>query len=115
MIYRQGEILLKPIDQFPKGIKKKDLILAYGEATGHCHQFLDSNIIAVYELDSKNPYVYNNQVQEHMDLNQQFVEVFDDAALVHEEHNNIIIPSGKYEVIRQREVDLTNEIRRIMD
>ena len=115
MIYRQGDILLKSVSQLPKGIKKKNLILAYGEATGHCHQFIDSNIVAVYELENQNPYVYNNQIQQHMDSNQQFVEVFNDAELVHEEHNNLIILSGKYEVIRQREVDLTNEIRRIAD
>lgn len=98
MIYRQGDILLKPIDQFPKNIKKKNLVLAYGEATGHCHQFLDTNVVAVYEVNQ-----------------QQYVEVFNEVELHHEEHENLMIEKGKYEVIRQREVDLTNEIRRIAD
>lgn len=98
MLYRQGDILLKPIAQFPNGIKKKNLVLAYGEATGHCHQFMDSNIVSVFELNQ-----------------QQYVEISNNAELFHEEHDNLIIPKGKYEVIRQQEVDLTNELRRIED
>ena len=98
MIFRQGDILLKSIKQFPDNLKPKNLILAYGETTGHCHQFMDSNIVAVYDLSQ-----------------QQYVEVFDDAELFHEEHDNLIIPQGKYEVRRQREIDLANEVRRVVD
>jgi len=99
MLYRQGDILLKPISQFPSNIfKKKDLIIAYGEITGHTHQFTDPNLVSVYELNQ-----------------QLFVEIEDTSELVHDEHNTLLIPQGKYEVIRQREVDLSEEIRKVMD
>jgi len=99
MIYRQGDILLSPIKKLPENIKqKKSLVLVEGEATGHCHQFLDFDLVACYELDQ-----------------QQYVEVFEQAPLVHEEHDTLQIPKGKYEVIRQREVSLLEEIRKVMD
>lgn len=98
MIYRQGDILLKPISNIPKNTTKKDLILAHGEITGHCHQFLDTINVTCYELQQ-----------------QQFVDVYQDSELVHNEHDTLLIESGKYEVIRQREVDLLNEIRKVVD
>lgn len=99
MIYRQGDIALVPIKEIPKESKKKNLILAEGEATGHMHQFVDSINIAVYELNQH-----------------QFVEISSEIEdLVHNEHHTLHIPKGKYEVRQQREVDLTNEIRQVMD
>lgn len=98
MLYRQGDILLKPIKSIPKDVKKKDLILALGEATGHMHQFIDPNLVSVYELNA-----------------QQFVEVYEQAPLVHNEHDTLQIEKGIYEVVRQREVDLLNEIHKVID
>ena len=99
MIYRQGDVLLKPIEELPIGRRKKDLILAYGESTGHLHQFLDPTLVSVYECN-----------------NQQYVHVSSEFAdLVHNEHGTLSIPAGKYKVIQQREVDLSEEIRRVLD
>ena len=98
MIYRQGDIVLKTINEIPKNVKKKNLILAYGEATGHMHQFLDANLVTVYELNQ-----------------QQFVEGFQESNLVHNEHGTLQIPQGIYEVVQQREKDLTEEIRQVID
>ena len=98
MIYRQGDIVLKTINEIPKNVKKKNLILAYGEATGHMHQFLDANLVTVYELNQ-----------------QQFVEGFQESNLVHNEDGTLQIPQGIYEVVQQREKDLTEEIRQVID
>lgn len=98
MIYRQGDILLKPIRIIPKRAKKKNLILAEGETTGHLHQFIDSVNVTCYELN-----------------NQQYIDVINQSDLVHNEHDTLSINIGKYKCVRQREVDLSNEIRRVED
>lgn len=97
-LYRQGDVLLKPITEIPKNAKKKDLILAHGEVTGHCHQFVDASIVSVF--------LYNET---------QYVEVFHPAELIHDEHGKQLIHVGNYEVVRQREVDLSEEIRKVND
>lgn len=99
MIYRQGDILLLPINNIPEKVKKKDLILAYGEATGHMHQFIDSVNVSVYELNQ----------QQFVNINSEYTD------LIHNEHNTLKIPRGMYKVVNQREVDLTNEIRQVLD
>lgn len=98
MLYRQGDILLKPIKEIPENIKKKNLVLAEGEATGHMHQFVDSHLVSCFILN-----------------NQQFIEVYQTAELIHNEHDTLLVQKGQYEVIRQREVDLLNEIQKVSD
>lgn len=99
MLYRQGDILLKPIQELPIIRKKKDLILAYGESTGHMHQFVDPMNVSVFLANE-----------------QQYVSISNDfAELVHNEHATLQIPQGNYRVIQQREVDLTEEIRQVID
>ena len=98
MIYRQGDILLKPIEKIPKGVKKKDLVLAEGEVTGHMHQFTDPMNVSCYELNG-----------------QQFVDVINTDVLIHNEHDTFSVDKGIYEIIQQREVDLSNEIRKVID
>ncbi|MDH3324256.1 MAG: hypothetical protein OEL89_01305 [Candidatus Peregrinibacteria bacterium] len=98
MIYRQGDILLKPINSIPEEARKKNLVLAEGEVTGHYHQFVDPTIVSVYEVNE-----------------QQYVNVREKAELTHDEHHNLFIEKGVYEVVRQREVDLLNEVRQVMD
>ncbi len=88
-IYRQGDVLLKEVKAFPDKLEKKNKILAYGEVTGHKHQFLDKNTLVFTDKDG-----------------QQYVEVLGKSSdLVHEEHAKINIPKGKYEVAIQKEYD----------
>ncbi len=97
-IIRQGEVLLIAIDSLPKGIKKKNLVLAEGETTGHMHRF-NSKQVQVFADDENN----------------QFVEVKSPSKLIHEEHQNLEIPIGKYKVMLQREYDLSQQVRKVMD
>lgn len=96
--YRQGDILLIPIQAIPEQAKKARrkngrLVLAEGEATGHAHAVLDRTA-TLYELFSPGDVA---------ELRQRFLNVTAEVALVHDEHATIQLPPGEYEVRRQRE------------
>lgn len=70
-------------------------IVAYGEATGHKHEFEgDAKLLASGD--------------------RMFAEVSEAAQLVHNEHDTIEIPEGFYKVVRQREFD-GEQIRIVAD
>jgi hypothetical protein len=97
--YRQGDVFLIEIDSLPSFLKeKKDKVLAYGEVTGHSHQFEDKNVKVL--VDSSG---------------QQYVQVEKDSNLIHEEHKEITIPTGIYKVVLQRELDLQQQVRDVLD
>jgi len=100
-LYRQGDVLLKRTKQtnLGKQIAKGKHILAYGEVTGHYH-----------ELKGENTTFYDNG-------NEILVKVgTNNARLIHQEHAQIEIPKGIYQVIIQREFDLVEQIsRQVMD
>lgn len=105
MKYRHGDLLIKQVSQFAgKRVVKKylddeyEVVLLYGEATGHAHR-LKSN---------KRIFVYDNEAQE------RFFEVEGESYLSHEEHDRIDLPPGKYAVIRQR-VYTPKEIKYVVD
>ena len=97
-MYRQGDILLRKISKLPQGLKQKDKILAYGEVTGHKHQFVDENAIVFSDGDGK-----------------QYVQILKPSQLQHEEHDLLDLEKWDYEVIHQREFDLIEGTRRVMD
>lgn len=63
------------------------VVLAYGEVTGHAHVI--NNKDAVLFKDATNDKVY--------------LVLLTPAKLQHEEHKEINLPSGTFEVVRQRE------------
>ena len=95
---RQGDVLLVPIVKMPEDVKEKNKILAYGEVTGHKHQFLSEQVSVFKSKENK-----------------QFVTADADVELVHEEHNVVQVPKGIYEVIIQREFDIADNIRQVLD
>ena len=96
-MWRQGDVLLRQIQTFPKGLKEKDKILAHGEVTFHTHRFEDEHTKVL------------------TDGNQQYVVLEQPAELIHEEHESLEIPKGVYEVVIQREYDVVEGARRVMD
>lgn len=98
MLYRQGDVLLKKIDVLPDNLKPKDKILAYGEVTGHNHKFTSEQVLVFEDVK-----------------HQQFVDVKEEAILEHEEHKHITIPKGLYEVVIQREFDIFQGVRQVLD
>jgi len=95
---RNGDVILTKVSEIKgKQVMKQEEILAEGEVTGHFHR-LQSKQMLVSEQDG-----------------QRFVELKEDGKLTHQEHDTLIIPSGKYQVLIQREVDLLGEVRQVMD
>lgn len=99
-IYRHGDVLLKQIKELPKDSKKlADKVLAYGEVTGHKHQFGDPSFVDRYRDDKK-----------------LYLQVYQPVPLNHEEHNTLIIDPGVYEQITEREYDsFLESIRTVVD
>ena len=94
-MYRQGDILLIPIDEVPDtrgAAQARDvrgrIVLAEGEATGHAHA-----------IEANGARLFGD------DLQRRFLEVIADGGvdLVHEEHAAIHLNPGAYRVVRQRE------------
>lgn len=92
--YRQGDVLIKRIDAVPEGAQPKDAILAYGEATGHNHLAEGAEVLI---KDGK-----------------QYMVVRQKAIVKHQEHEQIELPAGIYEIGIQREYNV-QENRRVMD
>lgn len=92
IIVRQGDILLRPVAEIPKGAREvpRDagrLVLAYGEVTGHAHVIdappEEATLLSVGERA-------------------RFVRLMRDVDLRHEEHDTLSLPAGTYQVIQQR-------------
>ena len=93
-MYRQGDVLVVPVEGIPKGVEPVPLnqgriVLAHGEATGHAHAIRDDRATLF-----RDPH-----------LAEVFLQVSGGApvALEHEEHAAIALPPGIYRVVRQRE------------
>jgi hypothetical protein len=94
-IFRQGDVLLRQVKELPKTARRKeDKVLSLGEATGHTHKFTSEFADLYVDVGGK-----------------QYAFLVETAVLEHEEHANIEVPEGVYEVVIQRELDL--ELRRV--
>ncbi len=106
-IYRQGDVLLIevkviPKDAFEQPIVGHELVLAYGEATGHRHrvEFLDkSDGVKLYHASGGERYLHVAGVT---------------LDLLHEEHETVKVPPGKY-LIPSRFEYTPAELRRVAD
>lgn len=84
MQVRNGDLSIESIGKLPKGLKKvKDGVILRGKATGHAHKVVGGDVLA--------------------DGDKFFIKVAKKATLKHEEHKNIELPKGIYQVIRQIE------------
>lgn len=93
---RQGDVLLVKIKSMPEGLKQKSNVLAFGEVTGHNHRLVGGLVFA--DRDGK-----------------QFCKLESEGVLEHEDHAHISIPKGVYEVRLQREFDILEGVRQVMD
>jgi len=97
---RQGDLFIAPTNAIPSGAEpKRHLILAEGEITGHSHRVDGGPALA--ELFQAEDGIY-------LDVRAASVRV------LHEEHEPVTLPSGKYRVWRQREYTPA-EIRTVRD
>ena len=97
---RQGDVLLVPAT-LPKGAKpvesKGDVVLAYGEVTGHAHRIKESTKVRMWSAGAE-----------------RFLQVMDAVALIHEEHATVTIPPGIYKLPQQVEYTPA-ELQRVAD
>jgi hypothetical protein len=101
---RQGDVLLKGIEKPPSGeiTRCEVLTLAYGEATGHHHTLY--------------PSVEGGLVDEIIVNGKRFIQVETEFFLRHQEHRELRIPPGVYEIIIEREYDPFDEaMKRVVD
>lgn len=96
-VIRQGDVYLIRVSGVPTNAKpKQDRILAYGETTGHKHQLMGGNVLV-------------------QSSGRQWAVLEQPTVLEHEEHKNLFVPAGMYEVRIQREYDLVDGVRQVMD
>jgi hypothetical protein len=89
--YRQGDVSILAVNDVPKQARKVkgELVLARGEATGHAHRIIEGQAF-LYRLATG--ILYLRVLSEY-------------ARLFHEEHTDVVLPQGDYEIRRQREFD----------
>jgi hypothetical protein len=98
--YRQGDVPLVPIASIPESFDRVQLdgpkiVLALGEATGHHHR-------VEFSFDAAdNPRLYRDAL-----TGAQILEIGGGGAtLLHEEHDSIVLPAGRYLQLVQVEDD----------
>jgi len=116
MFFQQGDVLIRSIDNVTGftglldasagicearklGNKLDHKVLAYGEATGHCHQITQGDV----ELYENNGVLY--------------LKVISNNAIVeHQEHLPLTLPAGDYVVEKVKEYDhFLEESRNVRD
>jgi hypothetical protein len=98
---RQGDVLLVRVDSIPKSakvIERRKLTLALGEATGHSHTVTCEA----------------GELLEDAATLERWMALPTESEVVHQEHDPISLPAGKYKVVRQREYS-PEEIRNVQD
>lgn len=87
-LYRHGDVMVGQVEVLPENAKKRgNVVLAYGEITGHSHRIADPRTAETFEVDGQ---IYLKVTAPK-------------ALLVHEEHATIELPQGIYRVWQQRE------------
>ena len=103
---RQGDVLLEPVEGMTppeSAIVSPEVILALGEVTGHAHRLRGTT---VYEWSVGG---------------ERYVRVGGDrpGTIAHEDHDPIpaaiVVPETTYRVIQQREWDLSQQWKRVLD
>lgn len=114
-VFRQGDVLIIPIRSAKPGKRiPRDngrVVLAYGEATGHCHAIAHRGA-ELFELAE-------DRTKDGDDVWARAARILRISAkagveLRHEEHATIRLPPGDYEVRRQREY-APDELRMVAD
>ncbi len=101
--YQQGDVLFFPVNKMPKGKKARinknmgRTVIMEGEATGHAHA--TTSDIDFLEIEGK-----------------KYISSTKDFDVVHEEHKQVTIPAGNYEIGRVKEYDhFSEEVRAVAD
>lgn len=102
-IYRHGDVLIREIKAIPvtaeEEKKDKAVTVALGEATGHHHTLYGGMPISLL-----------------IDGDRRFLDVPEEVSLRHQEHDELRIAKGSYEITMEREFDyFENAMKRVVD
>jgi hypothetical protein len=95
-MYRQGDVLLIRVEELPPKKKRRKMktdIIVRGEATGHAHRIFNGTL-------------YQNWSRTQRP--RRFIKANKGAKLIHDEHGEIDLEEGIYQIVRQREYDPSN-------
>lgn len=108
-LVRQGDLLLREVSK-SKGEKVADnkYTLAFGEISGHHHDIVGD--VTIFKQEGEHQ---GNLVGQGNGL--LTIQVNSEAQLTHQEHDHLTIPKGVYEVVMQREFDVVEGIRAVLD
>ena len=98
--FQQGDVLLRTVLSIPSGAARKQTraVLAYGEATGHCHEAIGEGV-ELYERDGV-----------------LYLAAPAGARVTHQEHQAVALPPGNYQVGIVQEYDhFAEEARSVQD
>ena len=97
-VWRQGDVFIISVNNLPAGLSGQRPILAEGEVTGHAHRIADPSTAQIFRGDAG-----------------LFMQVTaDSATIAHDEHQEVSVPTGAYEIRIQREYH-PKEIRKVVD
>jgi hypothetical protein len=104
---RQGDVFLRKIGTLPNGVTpiardRGQVILAYGEVTGHSHRVEESNGGGTATL-----YAGEGGVR--------YLTIDELCSVVHEEHGTVTLEPGVYELPPQVEWSDDKEPRQVLD
>lgn len=112
-MYRQGDVLLIPVDKIPSdAIKQKNqelTILAYGEKTGHMHGIKSKEVQEFKQGEDR-----YFQIGKTVILSHGLKKEIEEKIKTEKDHEAIKIPAGKYRLVHQREYT-PEKIRRVVD
>lgn len=116
-MYRQGDVLIEKMTKLPERLLTKENLLVKGEGRNHGHFIKGENVEILKAEDG--------ELAPGGGLITQYLLVEKEAALEHllidsgkwtNEHAPILIPPGKYRVIKQREFNpYSKAIRAVRD
>lgn len=84
------------VEEVPLGVVVFGGTILRGEVTGHTHKLLNGTVITT-------------------PTGGLYLETREGAKIVHEEHEDILLPPGKWAVIRQREYSSKDAVRLVTD
>lgn len=127
--FRQGDVYLFRVDSLPKSLEPvapvgKNHVLAYGEATGHCHAIKKEDCELFLANDNIRALAKKHGVIDERAVTHGLRVVVDNTQLLHgtpsrgfsdPDHTPIDLPVGDYIVLRPREYDDSDEFKAIAD
>lgn len=99
---QQGDVLLRKISKLPKGerkiVSKGKMVLAEGEVTGHYHGVIEENS-CLFEVNGS-----------------LFLQLEEPATVTHQEHGEITLDKGIWQVGIVKEYDyFAGMVRKVVD